>query len=287
MSIPEHQLIKWATLGAQQASTYTYNSIKTALSQHSWPHEMNHEIYLQGSYPNHTNIRGDSDVDIVVETSNVFYHDVPSYLEARAGIGPRGAYTWKQFRAEVLYALVTYYGQDAISESSSGKCINVSGRGSHRLDADVVPCATFRRYVDESHVASGITFWTKFGVQIINFPKLHIINGSRKNNLCNDHYKPNIRVFKNARNVVRHDFPSYFLECLLYNIPTTCFTTKHSETFFMVLKSLCQANNDGSLANFVCQNEQQLMFGPGLHQIDIGLARSLIISLVDLWNNWT
>ena len=33
-------------------------------------------VYLQGSYRNHTNFAGDSDVDVVVETSGVFYHNL-------------------------------------------------------------------------------------------------------------------------------------------------------------------------------------------------------------------
>ena len=72
MTIPEHQLEKWSTLGAQTASANTYASIKKALEAHNWPPGMDHIVYLQGSYPNYTNIRGDSDVDVVVETSNTF-----------------------------------------------------------------------------------------------------------------------------------------------------------------------------------------------------------------------
>ena len=74
MAITEQQLSNWSGLGAQKGSADTYNSIKTALGQYVFPAGMNYRVYLQGSYPNHTNIRGDSDVDVVVETDGVFYH---------------------------------------------------------------------------------------------------------------------------------------------------------------------------------------------------------------------
>ena len=36
---------------------------------------MTYVSYLQGSYRNDTNIRGDSDVDLVLELNSVFKHD--------------------------------------------------------------------------------------------------------------------------------------------------------------------------------------------------------------------
>ena len=75
MAISEQQLSSWSSLGAQQGSAVTYKSIKLALERHNWPQGMDHHVYLQGSYTNHTNIRGDSDVDVVVETQSVFYHN--------------------------------------------------------------------------------------------------------------------------------------------------------------------------------------------------------------------
>ena len=82
MGIPESQLERWSSIGAQQRSAATYRSIQTALAAHDWPRYMDHDVYLQGSYPNHTNIRGDSDVDDVVETSRAFYHNVAEQPES-------------------------------------------------------------------------------------------------------------------------------------------------------------------------------------------------------------
>ena len=116
------------------------------------PPGMDHQVYLQGSYANSTNIRGDSDVDIVVETQNVFYHNVPLHLLQQYGIEP-GAYRWPQFRAEVLQALREYYGTDSVTDGN--KAIRVLGNDS-RLNADVVPCAEYRHY-HGIHYAEGIS----------------------------------------------------------------------------------------------------------------------------------
>jgi len=155
----------------------------------------------------------------------------------------------------------------------------VSGKG-NRLNADVVPSVTFRRYVGTRHIASGITFWTKAGVRIINYPKLYLENGAQKNNACNVNYKPNIRVFKNSKNILGSDFPSYFLECILFNVPTHHFSNSYSDTFYQVLSFLEQAKNDGSLSTFQCQNEQQRIFGSEPHQTNLESVRSIIGGLI-------
>jgi len=64
MPISEAQLSAWTTPGTLTGSAATHRSIKAALDAHSWPDGMSFETYLQGSYGNHTNIRGNGDVDL-------------------------------------------------------------------------------------------------------------------------------------------------------------------------------------------------------------------------------
>ena len=100
MGIPEQQLQTWSHLGAQQSSQATYASVNNALQNYDWPVEMGKpEVYLQGSYPNHTNIYGDSDVDVVAETSSVFYHNVPDDQRKQFGLPERGY--WSIWMARV------------------------------------------------------------------------------------------------------------------------------------------------------------------------------------------
>ncbi len=285
MGLPEQQLQTWSHLGAQQRSQATYTSVKNALQSYDWPAEMGKpEVYLQGSYPNSTNIYGDSDVDIVAETSRVFYHNVPDDQRAQYGLSERqtGAYGWPKYKAEVLAALRRYYGHNVVTPDN--KCIKIAGENK-RLNADVVPCVRYRKYYTDRSFAKGVTFWTRAdNVQVVNFPKIHLSNGSEKNSNCGQHYKPNIRLLKNARNRAQNNFPSYFLECLLYNVPNQKFTSSCSGTLFEVLKYLNDAKKDGSMSDWYCQNRQQKLFGRRKHQIAINDAHVLIADLIDLWN---
>ena len=91
MAISEQQLETWSRLGAQARSQRTYESIRNALGNHFWPAPMEAPaVYLQGSFRNHTNIAGDSDVDVVVEASGVFYSDLTEMeKQSLAGLGAR------------------------------------------------------------------------------------------------------------------------------------------------------------------------------------------------------
>ena len=76
MGIPESQFQRWANRGAVTTAKKTHASIRNALALHEWPGNLDHEVYLQGSYRNATNIRGDSDVDIVVQIHNPWRSDL-------------------------------------------------------------------------------------------------------------------------------------------------------------------------------------------------------------------
>ena len=285
MSIPENQLKTWANQGAQTSSQNTYSSVKTALARHIWPTGMNYEVYLQGSYPNATNIYGDSDIDIVVESSSIFYDNRPLALKRQMGWSMSSS-GWPHFRNEVIKALTNNYGSNKVSQAN--KCIKVKGDGGNRLNADVVPCCTYVHYRGATHIAVGITFWTQSEQQVVNYPKLHLENGRRKNNICSSQYKPNIRVFKNARNVAQKDnsYPSYFLECLVYNVPSSNFSNKHTVTYVNCIKWLYQVAQNNRLDEVYCQNGGQPMFGDALHQSNTADAKRLIIDLAKLWDQW-
>ena len=84
MAIPESQLEKWANQGAIITAKSTADSVKNALSSYdNWKDGVDFKVYLQGSYKNSTNIRGDSDVDVVAQLNSTFYSnnliDIISY----------------------------------------------------------------------------------------------------------------------------------------------------------------------------------------------------------------
>lgn len=290
MAIPKAQLETWSHQGATVGSAQTYNSIQFALAQHTWPRGMNYDVYLQGSYRNHTNIRADSDVDVVIESSAVCYSNLNEDEKQRLGIG-LGSYGYWDFRSEVLTALTSYYDVGMV-DASGQKSITIASSG-NRLAADVVPCITYQHYQNDVIVAEGMTFWTlSSNQQIVNYPKLHIANGSAKNHGTNMHYKPAVRMFKNARNrivasnpLLQGNYPSYFVECLLYNVPDNRFCSGFAQTYFGVVSFLLMQNPQ-NLADFWCQNGQLPLFGNSSTQWDISQAIDFINRLDLLWEQW-
>ena len=238
------------------------------------------KVYLQGSYRNHTNIAGNSDVDVVVESKGMFYTDL-SEVELRMRGFPPAEFSWRDFRNEVFRALAARYDPGRVRQGD--KCIHVGGAGD-RLNSDVVPCCEYRTY--RNGYAEGIAFWTGSGIQVVNYPELHYANGTDKSARCNVNYKRMIRVFKNARNAAGSDFPSYFLECLLYNVGDHRYSGGYSAMFAGILTDLLYAKMTGLMASWLCQNGQQAMFGNAIHQVDLGLAHRSVDALVALWNGW-
>jgi hypothetical protein len=283
MAIPESQLKTWAHQGAITTAKATADSIKNALNSYAnWPDGADPEIYLQGSYKNDTNIRGDSDVDVVAQLNSNFYSNLSEEQKRTLGLSP-ASYRWTNFREDVLKALKNYYGQSQIIEGN--KSLKVRANNG-RLPADVVVCSQYKKYktVNSSDYVRGICFWTKNdNRQVINYPKIHYANGVSKHQNSSEWYKPVVRLFKNSRgNISRDATPSYFLECMLYNVPDSKFGKSYGDTFCNVVNWL----NETSLDNLVCQNGQLKLFGLTQEQWDTNQAKAFIKNLISLWNNW-
>src|SRR5690349_19728350 len=143
MGISESQLTTWSNQGATTSSASTYASIKVALAAHNWPKGWEYVPYLQGSYPNYTNIRGNSDVDIVVEMTSMFFSDLTEEEKKLRKLSTAGV-TYDEFRREVIAALTAYYGAKNI-DATGPNAIAVLGDSS-RLKADVLAAVTYREY---------------------------------------------------------------------------------------------------------------------------------------------
>lgn len=298
MSIPESQLETWSHQGAVTTAKNTHESIRNALDRHTWPTGVNYEVYLQGSYKNTTNIRGDSDVDVVAQLNSTFKRDLSDLSDYQKNLYYQAydtaTYHWENFRADVLTALCNYFGSSAVNIGN--KSIKVTGNSnSNRLPADVVACMQYRKYkhfrsLSDQNYVEGMVFYTlREDRKVINFPKVHYQNGTKKNGKTSGWYKPTIRIFKNARThlvtkgiISKELAPSYFLECLLYNVPDVKFTSNHQDTFCNVINWVLEAD----MNSFVCQNEQVYLFGNTPEQWSSTSAKEFLGELVDLWNNW-
>lgn len=297
MAIPESQLDTWSNQGATSQSAATYAQVQRAFSTPtSRVRARDHEIYLQGSYKNDTNVRGDSDVDVIAQVNEVFYHDLVA-LDAdqrqryEASRSP-ASYSWEQFRSDVLHDLRAYFGTQAVVERN--KCITVLPAPG-RLSTDVVAAAQLRRYTrfiswaDERH-HTGIVFWTqRENRRVENWPKQHYANGVTKNATTHARYKSTVRMFKNARAAAidrgylsEDEGPSYFVECLIYNVLATCFEPTKQGTYVSTVNWL-QAQDK---QRFVCGSELVWLFGPTPEQWEIPSADRVIDAWVRLWNEW-
>lgn len=288
MPIPESQLERWSNQGATTTAKNTHESIRTALERHEWSNGKP-DIYLQGSYRNSTNIRGDSDVDVVVQLNSVFRHNLPDENKHKFGFVDSD-YSWADFRQEVKTALVDRYGSENVQDGKK----TLKLKTPNYLPADVVVAIQYRKYSSnprsEADYIEGMTFYVPSESRwIVNFPKLHFANGTRKNADSNGWYKPTIRVFKNARSYLiskgapQNLAPSYYLECLLYNVPIYNLGVSYQSTFLNTLRWL---KEDANLTRFVSQNEQLALFGPLPEQWSEAEAHRLFEYMQILWDNW-
>ena len=268
----------------------THEAIRRVLDAYRWPQGMTYDFYLQGSYRNDTNIRGDSDVDVVLELTSAFKYDATSLSQSEQGalasLSP-AAYNWNDFRRETFKALESGFGSEMVAQGN--KSIKLKADPT-RLAADVVVCLTHRQYSSFNSYVEGITFRAVRDKRwIVNFPKEHYKNGAAKSTRTWDRYKRTVRMFKNARNHLESSgrinsdlAPSYFVECLLYNAPDSAFQHRFQETYCSIVNWMVQ----NSLDRLVCQNGQQWLFGPSPEQWSVAEAKAFASQLVSLWNDW-
>ncbi len=296
--IPEDQLARWSNQGGTTNSIAAHKSIRAALeATDSIIYGRNFEIFLQGSYKNSTNIRADSDVDVVVQSNEVFYKNLSRLpIDQQAAqlrsYGP-GRHDAKDWRADVENALRKKFGKAL--QASSGKAFHVI-TGPDHMTADILAAVQFKNYtffqsLNNEHYDEGVEFVDAAGKYTVNYPKLHIKNGETKNStsLTNGYYKPAVRLFKNARNcatdrglLVDGTAPSYFVECLLFNAPDGCFKANASDTYVAVVNHLLANPID----TFTCQNGQLPLFGSDSTQWSVVSANLFVHALVTLWEKW-
>lgn len=296
MAIPEAQLETWSAQGAVTQSKNTYASIKNLLESASSPFSAKaFSIFLQGSYGNDTNIYADSDVDIVVRLDSTFnYDDTQLTVAEKFGFDaayPVEHYGFWDFRNHIHGWLVANYGGTV---HPGKKAIWVAGNG-YRRNADVLPCVSFRNYrhfnsMSDQGYAEGICFFTTDGSQIINYPRQHSDNLTRKHQQTNGWLKPTVRIVKNLRNRMIADglineglAPSYYLEGMLYNVPSLLFGKSYKDTIENALSWL--ANTDRT--KLVCPNEQYYL----LRNASSGSwnpihCEQFLANAINTWLNW-
>jgi len=272
MAVTEAQLETWSKQGAIIQSRDTYATIRLALEDSTAAYATkDYDIFLQGSYCNDTNIYADSDVDIVIKLNSTYYYDIsrlPSDdLTLFNAAFSAATFSQGDFKAQVHAQLIRKFPSDVVP---GNKAIYIKANGSRR-EADVVPSAQFRRYSrfrnhTDNIYAEGITFWTADNIQIINYPKQHSLNCTKKHQATAGWFKPTVRILKNIRNTMiskgyleKGIAPSYFLEGMLYNVPNILFGKNYFNT---IENTINWVINSPDKSQLVCANEEYLLLHP-------------------------
>lgn len=214
-------------------------------------------VYAKGSYANLTNVRADSDVDIVVENQDCFYYDYfpneSTPVPDLRNVPYNGI--WQdpeQWRAEVVAAMKNAFPVGEV-DTSGEVAMTISEVPGSRPSADVVPSYEYRRFdsPDRRVVQAGTRVFRKTSGSIDNYPAQQLTNGRLKDTDTGGRYKKFVRALKSAENYLAaegiiEDLPSYFMECLIWNVPNTVIRTGYSleDGFRACLEHLMSALQD-------------------------------------------
>ena len=277
MPIPESTLSQWSHHRSAKASKQAHVSVRDALFAFEGVSGFKPDVFLQGSYKNGTNLRRDSDVDVVARLP----FQLKPRLVALSGQQLQGDADhetaherWRSFRRLALRAMKIRFGEAA---KSGRKTIKLA-KGVLHADADLVVTLSYRK---------GIGFYLPDERRwVVSYPQQHHERGAEKEEATGRRFRRTIRMFKAARNrlvekgtLTKDDAPSYFIECLLHNVPNNLFKEKRATTYTGILAWLQTAK----LRGLKCQNGRVALFGDGREQWTVEKARLLVKGLQELW----
>ena len=225
----------------QEKQDRTERMVRDAVAAHPAFGTCTLNVYAKGSYPNNTNVRSDSDVDIAVQCSNVQYweeHTPGAHPEASAYTGE-----WNptKLRSELVAALTAKFPGQVDSSGSTAIRVHSS---TARVDADVVPCFDFCYYFANGTTRDGAKTFRKDLTSVVNYPGQHLAEGRAKNSATGTRFKKAVRILKRAENLmvengVHREVASYLVECLVYNTPNEIlFRTTWTDTVKGILVNI-------------------------------------------------
>jgi len=223
----EDKLSRWtgpSSDSEQDKQDRTERMIRQAINEHENFNNCSLKIYAKGSYANNTNVRSDSDVDVAVECTEVQYWKESEKGNRKSGKPYEGIWTPAKLRAELILALEKKFPDQVDATGSTAIQINAN---SVRVNADVVPCFSYRYYMKNGS-RDGTKIFKTDGTCIVNYPFQQKENGIAKNKRTGYAYKKGVRILKRIENAmvadhVFHELPSFFIECLAYNCPDKVF----------------------------------------------------------------
>ena len=233
--INESKLIERATPPSREndKSSYTYNFIKYLLLEKFWSEV---DIFLQWSYANSTNIKKDSDIDIVVCDKNIYYDNIYHLSDIEKNnyykYERQNSYSFFQFKESIRNFLELHFPSKV---EKKNKCIRINLQNEKYVDVDIVPCFFYRRFTrykapNDCYYYEWIEFISEENKHIKSFPKIHKKNGETKNQSTDGIYKDIVRIIKNSKKYLVDNWKmdeklisSFMIECCVRNINNNIF----------------------------------------------------------------
>lgn len=285
MSADEDQLTVWAKPPSETEEEKCRSAVDRITKAITSKFGSSVSIFLQGSYKNRTNVKKDSDVDIVVRHNDYYFGNTFYLTESEKQLYnqiPNATYTFNDFKNDIQKLLEEEFEYGEVERKD--KCIKIWG-SSYRVNADVVPCFVHKRLQTHDFASDeGIELITDKNEHIISFPQQHFDNGTKKNNDTDTFFKSVVRILKNVRNnlvdqgtILDKAMPSFFLECLVWNVPDSNFA---KNTFIEATKSIIyniwsDMGNTSKAYSYFEVNHLKKLFGDNINRIPLQ-ARSFM-----------
>ncbi len=232
MNVTEERLTLWAKPLSETEDAKCVNAQKQLTDAMRTKFGSDVRVLLQGSYANDTNVRQDSDIDMVVIRNGHYFPDVSSLQPHEQQVYWQSTfqpatYTFDRFKADVHAALIEAF-PGAVEHGE--KCFKIKANTT-RMNADVVASFEHHRHSSPTVIQyKGVSFLTKSNVRVDSFPEQHQSNGAAKNDVTGRAYKQMVRILKNVRTELLESgapeaepMKSFFIECLVWNVPDTHF----------------------------------------------------------------
>lgn len=249
---------------------------------------------VKGSYANNTNVKQESDVDIAVIQNGMYYYDdsrVPHDRKLIHNPVEPPKLLGNNLRRNLEAHLKIKFGSDC--DITGNTAIELAENGG-RVKADIVPAYHHRDYFLHPNGTlgqiDGHTVYRKDGTNLINYPEQQLANGKAKNIATNGRYKQLVRILKRAEDELvksgkMNALPSYFMECLVYNVPNSAFTTWSQTPLTQILMNVVSfvwiaTEPGGDAQNWYEPNAIKELFAPP-QKWTMADARTL---MNDAWN---
>lgn len=233
MKISDDQLLTWTKPwfnNQEERAEETRATVQSAVDNHL--SDLGIRVFAKGSYPNNTNVRHDSDIDIAIELEDMINLDYANGVGfSNTGLSSYAGIAENEFKLRLQKALEAEFGKGVV-DSSGNKVYKIRG-SSKMLNADIIPCTTYRFYYasDPSSFRQGIQLILNKpdGIRHFNYPDQHYQKGVDKNSSTMKRFKSVARILKNVNGYLSENngssvFPSFMIESLAFNVSSSIYT---------------------------------------------------------------